>query len=151
MRHAYALARLWYAWWRPARRTVAVAAWHDGRVLTVAHSYKSGRTLPGGGLRHGEAPERGAARELREETGLRVAPAALTLVAVTEFDTRYGRRTNWLYSVDLADRPRVRANGWETIDVALTDPAKLPFLARRGAGRRPRPADAWPGRRLASG
>ncbi|SBT37696.1 NUDIX hydrolase [Micromonospora narathiwatensis] len=32
---------------------------------------------PGGGLRPGESPAEGAARELAEETGLRLAPAAL--------------------------------------------------------------------------
>lgn len=131
MTHAYAVARRWYAWRRPARSTVAVAVWYGGRVLTVAHSYKAGRTLPGGGLRRGEAPERGAARELREETGLRIALDKLTLVDVTTFETRYGKRTNWLFRIDLAEVPRVCGNGWETTDAALTDPAAVPFLSGR--------------------
>ncbi|MGP3533551.1 NUDIX hydrolase [Microbacterium sp. RD1] len=47
----------------------------DGRVL-LAH-WNEGRhaawTLPGGGLEAGEDPERAARREVREETGYRVA------------------------------------------------------------------------------
>ncbi|MFB6139851.1 MAG: NUDIX domain-containing protein [Halosimplex sp.] len=44
--------------------------------------------LPGGRLEHGESPREGAARELAEETGLSVEPAALELLGdgFLEFD-----------------------------------------------------------------
>ncbi len=50
---------------------------HDGHVLLcrVANGLPGGGhwTLPGGGLRFGEDPQRAAIREVREETGLEVA------------------------------------------------------------------------------
>lgn len=57
----------------------AIVTDRDGRVL-LAH-WNEGRraawTLPGGGLEPGEDPENAACREVREETGYRVALDAL--------------------------------------------------------------------------
>jgi 8-oxo-dGTP pyrophosphatase MutT (NUDIX family) len=46
---------------------------HDSRVLLVRHTYGQRRVwhLPGGRMRRREAPVRAAAREMREELGLR--------------------------------------------------------------------------------
>lgn len=108
-----------------------IAVWYGDRVLMVSHSYKSGQTLPGGGVRRGEEPAQGAARELREETGIRVDPALLRLVDVTDTEGRYGKRQTWLYELRLAEPPSVRVNGWETVGAALMDPAILPGQAER--------------------
>lgn len=69
-------------WWKVSRpvtvgvRTVVLT--DDGKVLLVRHTY--GRPLwylPGGGVKRGETLAQAAAREVREETGVRVDPAAL--------------------------------------------------------------------------
>jgi ADP-ribose pyrophosphatase YjhB (NUDIX family) len=49
------------------------------RILLLEHTYRRERPwgLPGGWLRHAESPEEGLAREVLEETGLRVSVDAL--------------------------------------------------------------------------
>jgi 8-oxo-dGTP diphosphatase len=77
-RLAYRLLRVWWFVRRPSGRGAAVAVWHDGQLLVVRTSYRPELDLPGGGIAPGETPLAAAARELREETGLRVAPELLT-------------------------------------------------------------------------
>ncbi len=53
---------------------------HDGRLLLVRRGREPGRGLwsvPGGRLEPGETVAEGCAREVLEETGLRVVPGAL--------------------------------------------------------------------------
>lgn len=53
---------------------------HDGRLLLVRRGQEPGRGLwsvPGGRLEPGETVAEGCAREVLEETGLRVVPGAL--------------------------------------------------------------------------
>jgi 8-oxo-dGTP diphosphatase len=52
-----------------------------GRVLLVKPNYRDHWSLPGGILEHGEPPHAGCAREVEEETGLRITPGALLAVA----------------------------------------------------------------------
>ena len=51
----------------------------QGRVLVLEHTYRRRVPwgLPGGWLKHAESPETGLAREVLEETGLRVHVVAL--------------------------------------------------------------------------
>ncbi|GAA2629733.1 NUDIX hydrolase [Streptomyces axinellae] len=58
-----------------------VAVRPDGRALFIERGwdpFKGHKALPGGHVDPGEGPEQAAARELLEETGVRVAPADLT-------------------------------------------------------------------------
>lgn len=66
----------------------------EGRVLVVRTTYLGpGWMLPGGRLEHGETPHDGAARETREETGLRVEVDRLLLV-----DGRPGRDVSFVFA-----------------------------------------------------
>jgi 8-oxo-dGTP pyrophosphatase MutT (NUDIX family) len=117
---------------------------------------------PGGGLAPGETSEQGAARELREETGLRVEPAALgepIWHQVTEFtyNARWYRQSQDFFLLrvpewrvdtsgfDADERAVVDEHRWWTADeIEATDetvyPEELPVLLRqcltRGAAER---------------
>ncbi|MGH1345112.1 MAG: NUDIX hydrolase [Nannocystales bacterium] len=82
-RTAYKTAhRMLRAYWgirNPQTHGALIAAWYDGQILLVKNSYRAEYTLPGGYVRAGETPEQGAARELREEVGVDVSPADLSL------------------------------------------------------------------------
>ena len=61
---------------RPRFRVAVAAIIFDsnGHILLCEHTYRKFYPwgLPGGGLEHGENPEEGVMREVREETGLNV-------------------------------------------------------------------------------
>jgi 8-oxo-dGTP diphosphatase len=78
------------AWWwlrRPSARGAGVALRRgDGRLLVVRSSYRGALlSLPSGGLAPGEEPRAAAARELREELGIELAPAELREACRLEF------------------------------------------------------------------
>jgi 8-oxo-dGTP diphosphatase len=53
----------------------------SGQVLLVKPNYRDHWSLPGGILEHGEPPHAGCAREVEEETGLKITPGPLLVVA----------------------------------------------------------------------
>jgi ADP-ribose pyrophosphatase YjhB (NUDIX family) len=75
------LRRLFLRVLNPSFMVGAMALVQDeqGRILLLEHTYRRELPwgLPGGWLRHAESPEEGLAREVLEETGLRVAVDAL--------------------------------------------------------------------------
>ncbi|MFC5642568.1 NUDIX hydrolase [Kitasatospora cinereorecta] len=54
----------------------------DGRVLLLKPTYRPTWLYPGGVIDHGENPAECAVRELREETGLRIAMGSIRLLVV---------------------------------------------------------------------
>ena len=84
LRVGHRLRIAWWRWRRPQIEGASIIVCDDrGHVLLIRQTYGAGRwALPGGGLRRGERPEHGAARELAEELGCR----ATTLRRLTVTD-----------------------------------------------------------------
>lgn len=147
---------------RRAARVLLVDA--AGRVLLFAgtdparpgHSYWF---TPGGGLQPGESPADGAARELAEETGLRLTPAELGPPVWAEtiefpFDGVWYRQEQEFFLVRVAawevdtagfdevERASVTGHRWWSPDeLAGTEeryyPADLPAVLTRALAARP--------------
>ncbi len=144
-RLAWRLLRLWWSVRGGEGRGAAVAVWKGQRLLVVQPSYRRGLSLPGGGLRWGEAPQMGALRELREETGLELAAGELRPGPRLRF--REGARaiTEWVFeaAIDhpprlLPDRREIVAIRWMTVEEleeARCAPGLVAYLAWRGGGK----------------
>ena len=108
------------------RRVGAAALITDenGRVLLVRHTYgRKNWELPGGVVEHGESPMDGAVREVREETGLSVAPTELTGIYYdAEADVLH-----FVFRCVPTDSGAVpRSDGAEVDGGAFRDPDRLP-------------------------
>ena len=115
-RVAYPLARCW--WRLRGCEGVRIALWCDGKVLAVLHSYKPGLQIPAGGVKRKEPHRMTAVRELREEVGITVAPAQLTLAV--SYDSRYG----WVhvYEMHVTDPPALKIDRREIIHAEFVPP-----------------------------
>lgn len=122
MRAGYLLSLAYWRLVRPRTEGSCVLVWCEGRLLMVRHSYKPGLAIPGGAPRPSEAPRDTAVRELEEEVGLRVDPR--TLVRLGQVESRYEGKRDLLmiFETELADPPRLRADGREVVWAALDHP-----------------------------
>lgn len=84
-----------------------VALEHDGAVLFLRQPHREGWSLPGGLLDRGERPDEALAREVAEETGLRVT---VGLPVATQVNARV-RRVDVVYRLRLPERPEVVPGG----------------------------------------
>lgn len=104
-------------YWRKrgiTRTGVGVIIRHDGKVLEVRHSYRPEYTIPGGGIGKNETPAIAAARELREELSLEVAPEELVYLKQ--------RRNIHVIELHLTETPDIRIDNREIIEaIFLTE------------------------------
>ena len=93
------------------RRYASVLAVHDDRVALVREEYPtwggSFWNIPSGAVEREESPEEGAARELREETGLCVRSEQLPLVSTSTSRFSRGESRAWNFSATV-EEPTLR-------------------------------------------
>ena len=100
---------------KPRTHGALVALWHQGVLLLVTASYRRELSLPGGWINRGETARMAAQRELAEELGLQVKSKALGEPwTFTEHSAR-GVNTVTIFSVELAERPRLQVDGLEIL------------------------------------
>ena len=85
-------------------------------------------SLPAGLLKRGEAPVVGAARELYEETGIRVDPRQLTPGEPNAVVHFRGRWVDVVFRARVPDTVALRADGAEVLEVGWHPVADLPAL-----------------------
>ncbi len=84
-----------------------VAIEHGDRVLFLRQPHRLGWSLPGGLLDRGERPAQGVAREVFEETGLRIEVG----LPVTCMVNARVRRVDVIYRLEVDHEPEVRVGG----------------------------------------
>lgn len=82
--------------------TAAVILEDDDRVLIVKANYKSHWTFPGGAVDAGETPQQAGARELLEETNLRVATEELQFAWVVSRVSRVAMTYQFIFRAPLS-------------------------------------------------
>lgn len=86
---------------KEVERVASIAAFRDGKLLWGKRNDNGRWTMPGGHLEEGEAPEKGAVRELLEETGLK--PKKLTYLG--EKTIRDGTLTVFSFRAEVEGEP----------------------------------------------
>lgn len=94
---------------------------HDGHVLFLRQPHRHGWSLPGGLLKSGEKPAEGVAREILEETSIRVQVGR---PLTTEVHPSV-RRVDVIYRIVVDSRPQVTVGG-EAKDYRWCRPGDVP-------------------------
>ena len=114
-RAAYRALRVYWRIAHPRTHGALVLVWHRGKVLLVRNSYVRYYSAPGGYVRRRESGRAAAARELREETGIRVDPSALALALDGWHDWEGKHEHVEIYELDLPNRPVVDVDNREVV------------------------------------
>lgn len=102
-----------------------------GDLLLVRQSYTRGWSLPGGLLGRHEPPVHAAARELAEETGLRIAPEGLAPAQPNALPQARYHWIDFIYLARLGDTEgELRRDGTEIAELGWFPPGALPPLSR---------------------
>lgn len=99
--------RVWWFVRRPRTQSVHVAVWCHGAILLARNSYRSGYTLPAGGVGRGETVREAALRELREEVGLELPAHRLRPVVELVAHDDYKEDHGAFFEVELEEEPRL--------------------------------------------
>lgn len=122
---AYRGLRAYWFVLRPRTDSVHVAVWCRGRILVIRNSYRTGHSIPAGGLRRGEPPQLAALRELREEVGLDLHGDQLRfvgeLVSRDDFKEDRGR----FFEVELDEEPSLCVDRREVTWAAFLTPQQV--------------------------
>jgi ADP-ribose pyrophosphatase YjhB (NUDIX family) len=98
------------------------------RVLLVRSTYQSWWGLPGGRVSRGEQPRVAAARELREETGLAVAPEALAPLGALALEHNHIRDHVDFFELRCEREPDVACDGVEIAELRWVRGGELAAL-----------------------
>ncbi len=118
----------WPAFWMyhrvvPGRTRVVLV--HGSKVLAMKQWISDGMWgLPGGGLHKGEDPADGAAREVYEETGIKINPDKLWPLGKA-VHRRYGLRFEYHMFAAAVSSSKVHAQWYEVAELAWKRPEDL--------------------------
>lgn len=133
----YQLVRLLWAILRPTTHGALVVVWRNGSLLLVRNSYVSYYSPPGGYVRGGETTVQAAVRELREETGLDVAPSDLVLAHEETHQWEFRRDHVTMFDLQVKEPVNVEVDHREVVSAGFYTPEEalklrlFPPLRRR--------------------
>ncbi len=115
LRTGYRALRIWWQIRRPVLTGSYVAVWHGDRLLLIRNSYKSGETLPCGGLKRGETHRGAARRELKEEVGIEVEERQLVFACEIEVEGPLATDRAHFFELEVATEPTVEIDHREVV------------------------------------
>lgn len=133
----YSLNILYSRLFRPKSLGVRALVVVDNKILLVKHSYRSKYFIPGGGVKKGEHLEDAAAREVFEETGIKVNSESAKLVGVYRHFAEYKDDTIAIFIYnEVENYDEIKTDNFEIADVGWFDLAKLPDDINEGSKQR---------------
>lgn len=121
----YRAALLWWFVRRPEQQGAYVALWHGDKLLMIRNSYKSGDTVPCGGVGPGESALEAARRELFEEVGIEVALERLVPTELICFENEYKRDRAHFFELHCDARPELRIDRREVVAAEFVHRSEL--------------------------
>lgn len=112
----------------PRVRGAGVFVHHGDRILLVRSTYQSWWGLPGGRVDRGEEPIAAAARELREEAALSVAPEAFTHLGDLELEHNNIHDHVSFFELRCEREPAVACDGVEIAELRWANEEELRAL-----------------------